>query len=60
VYVILTLERPGLGRKNSMSMFLILAGVALFTHPLIPQQYSTTKFVISLIGKIFRIKKQAS
>ena len=39
VYVICTLERPAFGRKNSMCMFLILTGAALFTHPFIPSEY---------------------
>jgi len=51
VYVILTLERPSLGRKNSMCMFLILCGAALFLHPLIPAKYERLKIAISIVGR---------
>ncbi|XP_023320714.1 organic cation transporter protein [Eurytemora carolleeae] len=51
VYVIFTLERPAFGRKNSMCMFLILAGTALFTHPFIPETYPRLKILISIIGR---------
>ena len=51
VYVILTLERPAFGRKNSMCMFLILSGLALFTHPLVPAAYPRTRIAISIIGR---------
>jgi len=50
-YVIFTLERPALGRKNSMCMFLVLSGLALFTHPFIPSDYPTLKFSISILGR---------
>ncbi len=51
VYVILTLERPAFGRKNSMCMFLILAGLALFTHPLIPPAFPAARIAVSIIGR---------
>lgn len=51
VYVICTLERPAFGRKNSMCMFLILTGAALFTHPFIPPEYPKLRIAISIVGR---------
>ena len=38
VYVMATLEVPWLGRKRSLCVFLLLAGVTLVAHPLMPQE----------------------
>ncbi len=51
VYVILTLEWPAFGRKNSMCMFLILSGLALFTHPFVPAAYPTIRVAVSIVGR---------
>ena len=51
VYVILTLEQPMFGRKKSLCLFLILCGLALSTHPLVPADYPTVRITISVIGR---------
>jgi MFS family permease len=51
VYVILTLERPAFGRKNSMCMFLVLSGLALFTHPLLPPTFPRARVAIAILGR---------
>ena len=51
VYVIFTLERPAFGRKRSMCMFLILSGLALCSHPFVPQEYPKIRIGLSVIGR---------
>ena len=51
VYVILTLERPALGRKRSMCMFLLVAGAALTSHPLVPASLPGLRVGLSITGR---------
>ena len=51
VYVICTLERPAFGRKRSMCMFLILSGLALCSHPFVPESYPSVRITLSVIGR---------
>ena len=58
-YVILTLERPGLGRKRSMCGFLLVSGLALLAHPLVPAHHPALspntlhniRITLSIIGR---------
>ena len=50
-YVIATLERPFLGRKKSMCLFLLLSGVSLTAHPLVPPSHPKLKIALSLLGR---------
>lgn len=51
VYVILTLERPAFGRKRSMCLFLLLAGVALTSHPFVPSSHPHVRVGLSILGR---------
>jgi len=41
IFVLATLERPEFGRKKSLVAFLIITGICLFCHPLVP---ATSKY----------------
>ena len=51
LYVIFTLERPFFGRKRSLCAFLIISGVTLCVHPIIPSRYSGLKMGLSILGR---------
>ena len=51
VYVILTLERPFLGRKWSMCLFLLLSGACLTSYPFIPASLPYVRISLSILGR---------
>ena len=51
VYVIFTLDIPAFGRKKSMCGFLILSGLALSSHPFVPESYPAVRITLSIIGR---------
>lgn len=50
-YVIFTLERPAFGRKKSLAAFLILSGLMLCMHPLVPKELNWLRMGLSIFGR---------